>query len=79
MLKGKKVNQAPSRAARIFPVVAGTEHWHIPLFDMPDIHINMSEEQKARLDSAMANVKQHIKDSPYNGKRFFTMPGDAHE
>ena len=65
-----------------FPIVKGTEHWPHPLLDMPDIHIETSAEQHAKLDSAMRKIRQAVKDRDFGtnyGTHFVAAPGDSIE
>lgn len=81
MFKGKKINQPQPQ--HIFPVVRGTEHWPYPLFDMPDIHIEVTPEMSEKLDRSMKRIRNQIKDCDFvtnYGVPFFTVPaGDFHE
>lgn len=78
---GKKVNQ-PSKHQLIFPVVAGTEHWPVPLFDFPVVHTTTTAEENQTLDACQRRLRQAAKhrDLAFNYNSGFTrISGGSHE
>jgi len=76
---GKKINQPPKQLL-IFPVVAGTEHWPVPLFDYPVVQTATSAEENQKMSACQRKLRQRAKhrDLVLNyGSGFTRIPGGS--